>query len=155
LENDEQVAAAYARIIDNYRKAWPEAEITDIHLQQMVPAGQDVIIGAIQDPQFGALVMFGSGGTEVEGLKDVQFALAPLTRREAVRMLENTWAGSKLIGYRDLVPADREAVIDALLRLAQLASEQPQIAEIEINPLRAMNRGEGAYAIDVRLRLQP
>lgn len=154
LENAQQVAAAYSEIVDNSRKAYPEAEIYGTHVQQMIPAGQDVIIGAIQDPQFGALVMFGSGGTEVEGLKDVQFSLAPLTYREAVRMLEATWAGNKLIGYRDIAPADREAVIDALLRLAQLASDHPQIAEIEINPLRALDQGKGAYAIDVRLGLR-
>jgi acetyltransferase len=154
LEDAQQVEAAFSKITDNNRKAFPEAEIYGNHVQQMFPAGQDVIIGAVQDPQFGSLVMFGTGGTEVEGLKDVQFSLAPLTYREAVRMLEDTWAGNKLIGYRDLAPADREAVIDALLRLAQLASDHPQIAEIEINPLRALDQGKGAYAIDVRLGLR-
>lgn len=153
LKNLEDVERGYMKIIENSLRARPEAEIIGVNVQPMIPSGQDVIIGAIQDPQFGALVMFGSGGTEVEGLEDVKFALAPLARREANQLLEETWAGNKLKGYRDLAPADREAVIDTLLRLAQLASDFPQIAEVEINPLRTLEQGKGAYAIDVRLRV--
>jgi acetyltransferase len=121
----------------------------------MIPSGQDVIIGAIQDAQFGALVMFGSGGIEVEGLKDVKFALAPLTYHEARQLLEGTWAGKKLQGFRNLPPADMEAAIDALLRLAQLASDYPQFTEIEINPLNVLEEGKGAVAVDVRVKVNP
>jgi succinyl-CoA synthetase beta subunit len=88
-------------------------------------------------------------------LKDVQFALAPLRYHEAKQMLENTWAGKKLLGFRNLPPADREAAIDALLRLAQLASDYPQFVEIEINPLSVLETGKGAVAVDVRVRLSP
>jgi acyl-CoA synthetase (NDP forming) len=112
-----------------------------------------VIVGVVRDPQFGPLVMFGSGGVEVEGLKDVAFALAPLSRREAEEMLDSTWAGRKLAGYRNIAAADREAVVDALLRLARLADELPRIKEIEINPLRVMPPGEGAWAVDVRVKV--
>ncbi len=89
---------------------------------------------------------------EVEGLKDVAFALAPLTREDAERMIERTWAGRKLAGFRSLPPADREAVIQALLRLAHLAAACPQIAEVEINPLRVLAPGQGAVAVDIRAR---
>ena len=119
----------------------------------MLPAGQEVILGAIQDAQFGALVMFGSGGVEVEGLKDVAFSLAPLTIQDAQWMLENTWAGRRLRGYRNLPPADRQAVIDTLMRLSQLSADFPQLAEIEINPLRVFAHSQGAAALDVRMRL--
>jgi acyl-CoA synthetase (NDP forming) len=120
----------------------------------MLPAGQDVIVGTIRDPQFGPLVMFGSGGVEVEGLKDVAFALAPLTCREAEGLLEKTWAGRKLNGFRSLAPADREAVLDALVRIGQLAVDHPSILEMEVNPLRALPQGQGAYAIDIRVMLE-
>jgi acetyltransferase len=118
----------------------------------MLPEGQEVIIGAVQDPQFGALVMFGAGGTDVEGVKDVAFALAPLTRDEADEMLDRTWAGRKLRGFRHLPPADRTAARDALLRLGQLVADHPEIAEVEVNPLRVRADGEGVVAVDVRLR---
>jgi succinyl-CoA synthetase beta subunit len=68
-------------------------------------------------------------------------------------MLENTWAGKKLRGFRNLPPADRRAVKEALLRLGQLAVDFPQLAEIEINPLRVLEEGAGAVAIDARARL--
>jgi acetyltransferase len=113
-----------------------------------------VIIGVVQDQQFGPLVMFGSGGLEVEGLKDVAFALAPLSPEGAEYLLESTWAGRKLRGYRSIPPADRPAVLDVLGRLAQMAADFPQIDEMEINPLRVLPHGQGAYALDVRSRLR-
>jgi acetyltransferase len=119
----------------------------------MLPAGQDVIVGALQDPQFGPLVMFGAGGVETEELKDVSFALAPLTEEEAEYLLDSTWAGRKLKGYRSLPPADREAAVQVLLRFARFAADFPELAEIEINPLRVLGQGQGACALDLRARL--
>jgi acetate---CoA ligase (ADP-forming) len=150
LQNSKEVQRAYDRIVENARNAYPQAEINGVHVQHMLPGGQEVIIGVVQDNQFGPMVMFGSGGVEVEGLKDVAFALAPLPREEAEWMLNSTWAGRKLAGYRNLPPADREGVVDVLLRLAQLATDFPQLAEIEINPLRALPEGQGVCALDVR-----
>lgn len=153
LQNAQEVEIGFAKVVENCQIAWPEAEILGVHVQRMIPTQQDVIIGAIQDPQFGALVMFGSGGIEVEGLKDVQFALAPLSTKEAEQMIAVTWAGRKLHGFRNLPPADQTAVIDALLRLAQLASDYPQLSEIEINPLSVLELGRGVFAVDVRVKL--
>ena len=154
LGDEAAVIGGFQAVTENARAALPEAEIVGVHVQRMIPDGQEVILGAIQDPQFGALVMFGSGGVEVEGLKDVAFALAPLTDEEADYLLESTWAGRRLRGYRNLPPADREAVKAVLKRLAQLAADHPQIAEIEINPLRVFPAGQGAVAIDTRIHLR-
>lgn len=153
LQDSGEVETGFTQIVENGHAAWPEAEILGVHIQRMIPSGQDVIIGAIQDPQFGTLVMFGSGGIEVEGLKDVQFALAPLSSAEANQMLASTWAGKKLRGFRSLNPADQESVVNTILRLAQLASDFPQIAEIEVNPLTVLEEGNGAYAVDVRAKI--
>ena len=120
-------------------------------MQRQVPEGQEVILGAVQDPQFGPLIMFGSGGVEVEGLKDVAFALGPLTQAEAKSLVDKTWAGRKLDGYRNLPPADKSAVVEALVKLSHLANEHPEMAEIEINPLRVLEKG--AIAIDIRVKL--
>lgn len=149
----EEVHAGFLQVMENAGKARPDAHIDGVSVQRMIPAGQDVIVGITRDPQFGPLVMFGSGGVEVEGLKDVAFALAPLTRREAEGLLEKTWAGRKLKGFRSLAPADREAVLDALVRIGQLAMDQPRIQEMEINPLRVLAEGQGAYALDIRARI--
>jgi len=153
LHDSQEVLNGYQTIMENIRAKRPEAEISGVHLQPMLSSGQDVIIGAIQDDQFGTLVMFGSGGIEVEKMKDVRFELAPLSVTDAEKMIDATWAGVKLAGYRNLPPADRGAAIEALLRLAQLASDFPQLAEIEINPLTVLGQGIGAYAVDVRVRV--
>ncbi len=149
----EALVRGFDTVLKNARQMRPEASLLGVYVQPMVLGGQDVILGALQDPDFGPLVMFGSGGVEVEGLKDVTFALAPVTREEAEDMLERTWAGRKLRGYRNIPPADREAVVNALLCLAQLAVDFPELAEIEINPLRVMGEKQGVLALDVRARL--
>jgi acetyltransferase len=152
LRGAAEVRAGFERMVTNLRSAAPEAPIHGVYLQPMVPPGQDVIIGAVQDAQFGPLVMFGSGGVEVEGLRDVEFALAPLSHGEAEALLDRTWAGRKLHGFRNLPPADREHVLETLLRVAQLAADFPELTEIEINPLRVLEEGQGGFAVDVRLR---
>jgi acetyltransferase len=149
----EAIAQGFETIVERVRQARPEARIFGVQVQRMAPPGQEVIIGAVQDAQFGALAMFGAGGIEVEALGDVSFALAPLSRDEAEAMCSRTWAGRRLQGYRSLPAADREAALDVLLRLAQLAADFPQLAEIEINPLRVLPPGRGAVAVDVRGRL--
>ena len=154
LGDEAAVREGYAQITVNARQVHPQVDAANVYVQHMIPNGQEVILGAIQDAQFGPLVMFGSGGVEVEGLADVQFALAPLTRPEAEAMLDRTWAGRKLRGYRNLPAADRKAVLEALLRLAQLAADFPRLAEIEINPLRVLPDGQGAVALDVRALLR-
>ena len=151
LADEKSVRGGFRAILEQAKSAQPKAEIEGVYIQEMVSMGQEVIVGAVQDPQFGAVMMFGSGGTEVEGLKDLSFGLAPLTDLEIDTMVNNTWAGRKLFGYRNLVPADIKAVRDVLIRLAQLASDFPQLSEIEINPLRVFPKGKGAVAVDVRI----
>jgi acetyl coenzyme A synthetase (ADP forming)-like protein len=150
LGTDEAVAEGYQQILDAVLAAVPKAEITGIAVQPMIGDGHDVIIGVVRDDQFGPMVMFGTGGVEVEARKDVAFGLAPLTRVDAEHMLESTWAGRRLAGFRHMASGDREAVIQALIRLGQLAVEFPEVAEVEVNPLRVMR--DGALALDIRLR---
>ncbi|MCJ7585394.1 MAG: acetate--CoA ligase family protein [Anaerolineales bacterium] len=151
IEAPEAAAEAFRTVIGRACLAKPDAKIEGVYIQHQLPDGQEVILGASRDTQFGALMMFGSGGVEVEGLKDVAFALAPLTPFESDDMLRRTWAGRKLAGFRSIARADGEAVKDVLLRLSQLVYDFPEIAEIEINPLRVLSRG--AVAVDVRVKL--
>jgi acetyl coenzyme A synthetase (ADP forming)-like protein len=150
VDSPESAATAFRTVSERARTARPKAHIQGVHLQRQVSEGQEVILGVVRDPQFGALVMFGSGGVEVEGLKDVAFALAPLTPVEAESLIGRTWAGKKLDGFRNIPPADKAAAVDVLARLAALAYDQPAITEIEINPLRVLK--QGAVAVDVRIK---
>jgi len=153
IKTAEEACLGFRAVTAAARLAKPEARLEGVQVQRMVPAGQEVILGARRDPQFGPLMMFGSGGVEVEGLKDVAFALAPLLPSESDWLLQSTWAGRKLAGFRSIPPADADAVKEILQRLAQLAFDFPEIAEIEINPLRALPPGQGTVAVDVRVKL--
>jgi acetyltransferase len=153
LANKEQVVTGFKKLSEGMISEEPTRTDWSILVQRMVAYGQEVILGAVKDQQFGHLMMFGSGGIEVEGLNDVAFGLSPLTRSEAEGMIEKTWAGRKLRGFRNLEPADREAVVDALLKLSQMVEDFPHISEVEINPLKVLNEGEGVVAIDVRVRV--
>ena len=83
VSSEQEVFNGYTQLVEKASTARPNAKIEGVYLQRQVPEGQEVILGALQDPQFGPLIMFGSGGVEVEGLKDVAFALGPLTQAEA------------------------------------------------------------------------
>lgn len=152
IKDAASLKSAYAKIIKRVEKLIPPPQIDGVHLQHMIPDGQEVIIGMVRDPLFGALMMFGSGGIEVEGLKDVAFALAPLNQAEAREMIRRTWAGRKLKGFRSIPPVDEDSVIDALVKLSQMAMEHENIDEIEINPLRVLSKS--AVAVDVRVKLR-
>jgi acetyltransferase len=153
LQDPDGVRRGFDEVLAAARAAAPEADILGVYVQQMILIGQEVIVGAVQDAQFGPLVMFGSGGVEVEGLRDVEFALAPVTPGEAEGLLARTWAGRRLAGFRNMPPADRAATLDVIRRLGQLAADFPQLAEIELNPVRVLPGDGGACAVDARARL--
>jgi acetyltransferase len=150
IKDASSLQVAYAQMMGNVKAARPEARVDGVRIQRQIADGQEVIVGAVRDPQFGPLMMFGSGGVEVEGLKDVAFALAPLDEAEAQKMVRKTWAGRKLKGFRAIPPADEATAIDVLIKLSHLVFENESIREIEINPLRVLSKG--AVAVDVRIR---
>lgn len=150
IANAQEARRGFETIMQNCNRAQPNAGIQGVHVQQMAPAGQEVIVGTVQDPQFGAVLMFGSGGVEVEGMKDVTFSLAPPTKQDAESLLKQSWAGRKLDGYRNIPAVNKAAVIDAIYRVGQLADDYPRLIEIEINPLVVTI--DGAVAIDTRMR---
>jgi acyl-CoA synthetase (NDP forming) len=130
--------------------ARPDAHLDGVLIQQQVVGGQEIIIGAVRDPLFGPMVMFGSGGTEAEGRRDVAFALCPLDADEAARLMQRTWAGQRLDGFRNIPAADRPAVLDILLKVSRLAYEHSEIEEFEINPVLALPTQ--ALGVDWRVR---
>jgi acetyltransferase len=148
LHDSEEVKKAWQEISDSARDAG--ASMEGALVQKMVESGQEVILGIRRDEQFGPQVLFGTGGMDVELLKDVKSAIAPLNRIQAENLVDATRAGIKLHGWRNQPPADREKVIDILMRFSQLASDITIIKELEINPLYVLPQRKGAYAVDVR-----
>jgi acetyltransferase len=155
LADAEEVRDAFELMVYRAQRYLPEARIWGCLVQQMVPAGGvEVLVGMNRDPQFGPLVTFGLGGIYVETLQDVTFRVAPFSVQEAEDMLAEIRAHALLDGVRGKPPVDKEAIVEALLRVGQLVQDFPEIAEIDINPLTVYPRGQGAVAIDMRLVLQ-
>ncbi|HSR67634.1 MAG TPA: acetate--CoA ligase family protein [Acidobacteriota bacterium] len=150
LESKAEVREAFERIIDSARSARPGLSVDGVWVQKMISGGQEILAGVRRDPQFGVLVVAGRGGVEVELLRDISTAVAPLSPRQTREMLDATRAGVRLKGWRHLPPADIEAAVDVILRLSQIALDLPQIEELEINPLAVLPQGQGCVALDVR-----
>lgn len=150
LRDEKSVRQQFGSTIKNIRAEYPEAKISGMLVQKMITWGQEVIVGVRRDPQFGPVVLVGSGGVEVELQRDVSMGIAPLSKSQAERMLEDTQAGKRLKGWRNIPPADKKAVIEIMLRMSQLACDFPEISELEINPLFVLRKNKGAFAVDVR-----
>jgi acetyltransferase len=155
LSNAADVRDAYELITYRAQRYVPDARIWGCLVQEMVPpGGLEVLVGMNRDPQFGPLITFGLGGIYVETLKDVTFRVTPFSAQEAEEMLSEIRAHSLLDGVRGQPPADKNAIIDALLRISQLVQDFPEIAELDINPLMVYPQKQGAIAIDMRLVLK-
>ena len=120
-------------------------------VQQFVPGGREVIIGAKAEPGVGHLIMFGLGGIFVDVLKDVIFNLTPVTDAEAREMVDGIQASALLDGVRGEKPVDKTALIDLIQRLSKLVTDFPQIVELDLNPVMAFEKG--AVAVDARMAL--
>ncbi|MEW6381664.1 MAG: acetate--CoA ligase alpha subunit [bacterium] len=155
LKTPEEVHAAFQEIMAKVRKFMPHALIQGVSIQKMYEGKREVILGMARDPQFGPLIMFGLGGIYVEVLKDVSFRIAPICREEAQAMITEIKSYPMLAGVRGQKTVDIEAIVEALLRLSQLAVDFPEILEADINPLLMKESGQGAVAVDARFTISP
>ena len=152
LKSNVEVQEAYGKILENVKKYMATAKITGVVVQEMAPQSTEVIVGAIKDPQFGQTLMFGLGGIFVELLKDVTFRVAPITWEDAQEMVTEVKAYPLLKGYRNTPPADIDAIINILLNTSRLVMENPQIKELDLNPIMAYEKG--AKTVDARIILE-
>ncbi|MEU6050513.1 acetate--CoA ligase family protein [Streptomyces xanthochromogenes] len=151
VEGAAEVRDAFHRIFENARAYAPRARIDGVQVQQLLPPGQEVIVGAVTDPTFGKVVAFGLGGVLVEVLKDITFRLAPVTADEALSMLDSIRAAEILRGVRGAPAVDRWALAEQIRRVSRLVTDFPEIAEVDLNPVIATP--EAALAADIRILL--
>jgi acetyl coenzyme A synthetase (ADP forming)-like protein len=151
VDSPSAVAAAFERIRSAIAERAPQARFHGVILQRMGQRGVELILGMKRDPQFGPILMAGLGGIYVEVFRDVAFRIAPLRERSAYQMLTSIRSAAMLQGARGQPPADLDAAAECILRLSQLAMEQPQIEELDINPLLVYPKGNGAAVVDVRI----
>jgi acetyl coenzyme A synthetase (ADP forming)-like protein len=154
LRSAREVKEAFDRIHNNVRNVMPAATIKGVYVIRMITGSEEIILGIKRDPSFGPVLMFGLGGIFVEIFKDVSFGIAPLSREEARNMIEQTKAYKILKGTRGRPPRDIDTIVDALLRLGQLAMDYPQIEELDINPLFVMDEGQGSVIGDASMILK-
>jgi len=154
IRTKEEARKAYQEIIDNVKKFKPTAKIDGVIIERMARRGVEVILGAVRDPRFGPICMFGLGGTFVGAIKDVTFRLAPMWEISAEIMIRSIKAYSLLKGVRGGWPCDIDSIKDCILRLSQMVSEHPEIAELDINPLIVYPKGQGCVVADSRILLK-
>ncbi|MEW8067461.1 MAG: bifunctional acetate--CoA ligase family protein/GNAT family N-acetyltransferase [Candidatus Thiodiazotropha endolucinida] len=153
ISNAQVVRSTYRDLIEQVRETRPEANVEGVTVEQMYqsPNGRELLIGIVRDPVFGPVISFGSGGTTVEVMGDSAIALPPLNRSLASDLIDRTKAAKLLSQFRHMPPANREALIDVLLRVSTMACELPWIHEMDINPLIVDD--QGAVAVDARIRV--
>jgi len=154
IKTKEEAREAFEEIMENVKRFKPSAKIDGVIIERMAKGGVEVILGAVRDAKFGPLCMFGLGGTLVEAMKDVTFRLAPMWEISAEIMIRTIKAYSVLKGVLGAPPCDIASIKDCLLRLSQLVSDHPEIAELDINPMIVYPEGEGCVVADSRILLR-
>ena len=149
VKGDEEIARAYQKVTAAVGN--PEGVL----VQEYVEGGHEVLIGMAQDPNFGPIVVFGLGGVYVELLKDVAFRLHPITDLDAAEMIRETKGFRLLEGYRNEPEGDVAALEEALQRISALITVMPELAEMDLNPVKVLPPGEGVSVVDARMRIEP
>jgi len=152
LNNVAGVRAAYNEIVEAVKKQHPNALIHGVSVQKMVRPGTEVIVGTSRDPQFGPFIMFGLGGIFVELLKDVSFRIIPIVQKDAEEMIKEIKGYPLLQGYRGKEPSNIPALVKMILKISNLIEENPQIQELELNPVFVYR--DRALAVDARVVLE-
>ena len=142
ITTEEEARQAYRDIVLNAKVYKPDAKINGVSIQEMLPAGVEVIVGSHNDPVFGPVVMFGLGGIYVEVYKDISFRIAPLTKQDALEMIDEVKGKAVLTGARGKKPMDLDAIADVLVKVSDLVTDcRDSIQELDINPLIVSENG--------------
>ncbi|MCS6772383.1 MAG: GNAT family N-acetyltransferase, partial [Kiritimatiellae bacterium] len=151
LKNEEAVRKAFAAIEARVRESSHPDAMNGVVVQPMIAGVAEVMVGVTEDPLFGPLIAFGLGGVYVEVLKDVNFRITPLSVQDAAQMVRSIKGFKLLQGYRGHAPADIEALEELLLRTSFMVEEIPEIRELDMNPVFALEPGKGACIVDCRI----
>ena len=153
LSSQREVECAFIQIREHLASIGREGEMQGVTVQEMISGGIEVIVGVAQDPSLGPLILFGMGGVYTELFKDVTFRIHPLTDVDAQEMVRSVKAYQLLEGWRGAKPCDVEALEELLLRVSTMVEDLPQIAELDLNPVKVLERNSGYVAVDARVML--
>ena len=154
LRSEEDVKDAFSKITTNARAYDPKAKLLGVTIQPMLKRPDyELILGSKKDADFGPVILFGMGGIMTEILKDQNIALPPLNRLLARRLMEGTKVYQMLKGYRNRPAVRLDLLEEILIRLSQLVTDFPEIAELDINPMIFVE--DQACAVDARVVIEP
>ncbi len=151
VKNEKEAKLAYQEIIFNVKKYNKEARIEGVIVYPLIPKEVEVIVGMIRDPHFGPVAMFGLGGIFVEVLKDVSFRIIPLEERDAQEMITEIKGYEILKGVRGKPSRDIQAIKEVIMKVSKLTMENPEINEIDLNPIFVFEKG--LQVVDARIIL--
>ena len=154
LKTDEEAARAFDEIRTALARSNPSARFQGVTVERMIVGGVETIVGMTRDPSFGPVVIFGLGGVAVELLHDVSLRVAPLTDRDAEEMLREIRGFPILDGYRSTPKSNVPSLLDLIHRVSRLASDQEEVAELDLNPVVVFPGEAPCVAVDARVRLQ-
>jgi acetate---CoA ligase (ADP-forming) len=143
IENEEMLAEAFQRI-----------QTGPYLIQRMAPVGCEMIIGGRSDPEFGPVILCGSGGIFVEVYDDVAIRVAPINEEMARQMIEELKGAAILKGFRGRAPYDVEDFTRAIVNISRLLTEHPEIKSLDINPFILLGKGQGGVVVDARFEVE-
>jgi acetate---CoA ligase (ADP-forming) len=154
LKDESELKKAFKDISESVKSKKPDAKIQGFLIEQyFTEKSIEIIVGANAIKGFGSLIMFGLGGTFVEIFKDVAFRLAPLTKQDAINMIEETKGYKILKGFRGQPAYDVDAIVDYLLRISQLVTDFPELKELDLNPIKVLEGNKGLVIFDAKVIL--
>ncbi len=155
IKDDASTREWFAKIMANAKAYKADANIHGVAIQEMAPLGTEVILGSINDASFGPTVMFGLGGIFVEVLKDVTFAVTPVSKEQGLKMQSEIRGAKILAGARGEKPRDQEAMAETIARYSNMILDlQDEIKESDANPVMVYEAGNGLKVVDARIILK-
>ncbi len=144
----EEITAAFEAVTASV----PDPE--GVLVQEFVAGGHEILIGMVEDPTFGPLIVFGLGGVFVELIGDVVFRIHPLTDVDVAEMVTEVKSAKLLEGYRGGEPGDVDAVRETLMRISSLVEDLPEVIEMDLNPVKVCTPGSGVRIVDARIKVR-
>jgi acyl-CoA synthetase (NDP forming) len=148
LANESAVRAGWDTLVGNVKRAAPDITLDGVLVEKMSAKGIELMVGAKRDPGWGTVLLVGLGGIWVEALGDVQPLPADADAAQIIEALRKMRSAKLLAGFRDALPADIEAVAQAVMAIGRLMQTVPELTEIDVNPLMVHAKGQGVTALD-------
>ncbi|KXB06632.1 hypothetical protein AKJ51_03305 [candidate division MSBL1 archaeon SCGC-AAA382A20] len=154
ISSEIEVRQAFEDLRLNAKSVYEDADIKGVVVQEYLSEAKEVVIGVIQDPSFGPTVTFGLGGVWIEVLQDMSYRLAPVSEEDAEEMIKEISGYPILSGAGGESPVDIDGIVEIIKKISEIPMEFREISEINLSPVFAFEKGNGACVVDAQIRLK-